>query len=48
VGLSPQWSELDGMASSPSSEYVIPLPTIGDITSTANILLNELCGAVLG
>jgi collagen type VI alpha len=48
VGLSPQWSELDGMASTPSSEYVIPLPTIGDITATANILLNELCGVVIG
>ena len=44
VGLSPQWTELDAMASSPNTQYVIPLPTIGNITSTANMLLNELCG----
>jgi hypothetical protein len=44
VGLDPHWSELDGMASSPSTQYVIPLPTIQNITSTANTLLNKLCG----
>jgi len=43
VGPSPQESELDGIASSPSSQYVIPLLTRGDVNATVNILLNNLC-----
>jgi len=43
VGLTPQQSELDGIASSPSSQYVIPLLTRGDVNATVNILLNNLC-----
>jgi len=43
VGPDPQYSELNGMASTPSSQYVIPLPMMGNITSTANTLLQRLC-----
>jgi collagen type VI alpha len=46
VGASPQMSELVGMASTPSSQYVIPLPTIGNLTSTADTLLQRLCSPV--
>jgi len=43
VGPNPQVSELDGLASSPSSQYVIPLLTRGDVTQTAALLLDDLC-----
>jgi collagen type VI alpha len=43
VGDGPQMSELMGMASNPPAEYVIPLPTLGDIDSSAENLLNHIC-----
>lgn len=43
VGDSPQMSEIVGMASTPSSQYVIALPTLGDIDTTATELLNRVC-----
>lgn len=43
VGVDPQLSELIGLASPPSSDYLIFLPTIGDIAGTADSLLEKLC-----
>jgi len=43
VGEGPQMSELIGMASSPASQYVIALPTIGDIDAAAENLIDHLC-----
>jgi len=43
VGQGPQLSELIGVASSPASQYLLALPTLGDIDSTAETLLDNLC-----
>jgi len=43
VGDSPQMSEILGIASSPASQYVIRLPTLGDIETAAKSLLDNIC-----
>jgi collagen type VI alpha len=43
VGDAPQMSEIKSMASSPDSQYVIKLPTLGDLDQSAENLLDHLC-----
>lgn len=43
LGDSPQWSELNSISSSPSSDHVFELNSRGNIDDTANNLLNSLC-----
>jgi hypothetical protein len=43
TGDSPDLSTLQSVASNPSSKYLLQLPTSASITSTANLLLNQIC-----
>jgi collagen type VI alpha len=43
VGDGPQMSEINAMASSPASQYVSKLPTLGDLDQSAENLLDRLC-----
>ena len=42
-GETPNYSEVNGIASDPDSSHVIAVPDANSVTSAANVLLDRLC-----